>query len=138
MHPDLDIAKKRLNQKNLSLVIAKNCKVLFETKSHGINDLLKAINHLADNMKGSSVADRIVGRAAALLLAYSGVVAVFGVTISDGGIEVLKNNRIFYEFETRVPSILNLKKTEVCPFEKLVAEFSNPKKACEKLMACCG
>ena len=137
MHADLDIAKKRLNQKNLSLVVAKSGKVLFETKSHGINDLLKAINHLADNMKGSSVADQIVGRAAALLLTYSDVIAVFGVTISDGGIEVLKNNRIFYEFQIRVPSILNLKKTEVCPFEKLVAEFSDPKEAYEELMAHC-
>lgn len=138
MTADLDIAKKRLSQKNLSLVVAKSGKVLFETKSHGINDLLKAINHLADSMKGSSVADRIVGRAAALLLTYSGVVAVFGVTISDGGIEVLRNNHVFHEFETKVPRILNLKKTEVCPFEKLVAEFSSPKEAYEELMAHCG
>jgi hypothetical protein len=65
------------------------------------------------------------------------VVAVFAVTASEGGVEVLENNHISYEFETRVPRILNFKKTDVCPFEKLVAEFSDPKEAYEELKARC-
>ena len=88
-------------------------------------------------MAGSSVADRIVGRAAALLLVYSSVVAVFAVTASDGGIEVLKNNHIFHEFGIRVPRILDSKKVDICPFEKLVAKFSDPKEAYEELKARC-
>jgi hypothetical protein len=137
MQADLNLAKQRLIQKNLSLVIAKNGRVLFETESHGINGLLKAIKQLQDNMAGSSVADRIVGRAAALLLVYSGVVAVFAVTASDSGIEVLKNNHVFHEFERRVPRILDSKKVDVCPFERLVAKFSDPKEAYEELKTHC-
>jgi hypothetical protein len=137
MRADLDIAAKRLNQKNLSLVVVKDGKVLFETESHGLNDLVEAINQLQSSMKGSSVADRIVGRAAALLFVFSGVSAVFAATISDGGIEILDNNNVFHEFEKRVPRILNLKKTDVCPFEKLVAELSSPEEAYERLKACC-
>jgi len=137
MQADLNIAKQRLSQKNLSLVIVKNSRVLFETESHGISGLLKAVKQLQDNMAGSSVADRIVGRAAALLLAYSGVVAVFAVTVSDGGIEVLKNNHVFHEFGRRVPRILDSKKVDVCPFERLVDKFSDPKEAYEELKARC-
>ena len=137
MQADLNIAKQRLSQKNLSLVIVKNSRVLFETESHGISGLLKAVKQLQDNMAGSSVADRIVGRAAALLLVYSGVVAVFAVTASDGGIEVLKNNHVFHKFERRVPRILDSKRVDVCPFEKLVAKFSDPKEAYEELKARC-
>lgn len=137
MQADLNLAKQRLIQKNLSLVIVKNGRVLFETESHGINGLLKVIKQLQDNMTGSSVADRIVGRAAALLLVYSGVVAVFAVTVSDSGIEVLKNNHVFHEFERRVPRILDSKKVDVCPFERLVAKFSDPKEAYEELKARC-
>jgi len=135
MQADLNLAKKTLNQKNLNLVIAKNGEVLFETEAHGISGLLKAIKQLQDIITGSSVADRIVGRAAALLLVYSDVVAVFAVTISDGGIEILKNNRVFHQFERRVPHILDSKKADACPFEKLVANFSDPKQAYEKLRA---
>jgi len=137
MRTDLETASKRLNQKNLSLVVVKNGKVLFETESHGLNDLVEAINQLQSSMKGSSVADRIVGRAAALLFVYSGVSAVFAATISDGGIAILDNNNVFHEFEKRVPRILNLKKTDVCPFEKLVAGLSSPEEAYERLKARC-
>jgi len=137
MQADLSLAKQRLSQKNLSLVIAKNGRVLFETESHGIIGLLKAIKQLQDNMACSSVADRIVGRAAALLLVYSSVVAVFGVTSSDGGIEILKNSHVFHEFERRVPCILDSKGVDVCPFERLVARFSHPKEAYKELKAYC-
>jgi hypothetical protein len=134
---DLHLAKMTLNQKNLSLVIAKNGKLLFETESHGIGDLLKAIQQLRRKMNCSSVADRIVGRAAALLFAYSGVHAVFAIIISESGTEILKSNHIFYEFERWVPCVLDPKRIDVCPFEKLVAEFSNPKEAYGELKARC-
>jgi len=137
MQADLNLAKQKLIQKNLNLVIAKNGIVLFETESHGINGLLKAIKQLQDNMAGSSVADRIVGRAAALLLVYSDVVAVFAVTASDSGIEVLENNHVFHKFERRVPRILDSKRVDVCPFERLVAKFSDPREAYEELKARC-
>jgi len=137
MQDDLNLAKQRLSQKNLSLVIAKNGRVLFETETHGISGLLTAIKQLQDTMAGSSVADQIVGRAAALLLVYSGVTAVFAVTISDGGIEILKDNRVFHEFDRRVPCILDSKRVDICPFEKLVAGFFNPKEAFEKIKGHC-
>jgi hypothetical protein len=138
MPADLDVAKNRLIQKNLSLVIVKNCKVLYETESHGIGDLLKAINQIQNQMKGASVADRVVGRAAALLFVFSGVKAVFAVTASDGGIDVLKESSVFCEYENRVTGVLDLKRTDVCPFEKLVAKLSSPEKAYETLKAQCG
>jgi len=137
MQTDLNLAKQRLSQKNLSLVVTKRGRVLFETEAHGISGLLDAIKKLGNDMKDSSVADRIVGRAAALLFAYSGVVAVFAVTASEGGIEVLKTSNIFYEFENQVSRILDSKKMDICPFEKLVTGLSDPKKAYRELKAHC-
>ena len=43
---DLSIAKEELKQKNLALVIAKKGEVIFETSSHSIGGLLKAIEEL--------------------------------------------------------------------------------------------
>jgi len=137
MQVDLNLAKQRLKQENLSLVIVKSGKVLFETESHGISGLLKAIKQLKSNMAGASVADRIVGCAAALLLVYSGVAAVFAVTVSEGGLEVLETNHVFHEFGRRVPRILDSKKVDVCPFERLVAGVSDPRRAFEELEARC-
>ena len=138
MSADLNLAKNRLIQKNLSLIIVKEGKVLFETESHGIGDLLKAVNKLGDGVKGSSVADRIVGRAAALLFVFSGVKAVFAVTASDGGFEVLAENNVFCIYEKKVANVLNFEKTDVCPFEKLVAKLSKPEEAYRVLREKCG
>jgi hypothetical protein len=130
---NLNIAKEKLKQKNLALVIAKKGEVIFETASHGIGGLLKAIEELDHEMKGSSVADKIVGKAAALLFAHAGVAAVFAATASEKGIQALRDNNIVCQFENRVSHILNSKRSDICPFEKLVIDISNPREAYEKL-----
>jgi len=130
---DLNVAKQRLKQKNLALVIAREGKVVFETSSRGIGGLLKAIEESDNEMKGSSVADRIVGKAAALLCVFAGVVAVFAVTASEEGIRALRDNNVLCRFENKVPFILNYKRNDTCPFEKLVIKISNSKEAYEKL-----
>ncbi len=79
------------------------------------------------------MADRIVGRAAAMLCAYSKVASVFAVTISEEGIKVLQDNKVFCRFENRVPNILNYEGTDICPFEKLVIGFTKPEEAYKKL-----
>ncbi len=130
---DLNVAKQRLKQKNLALVIAREGKVVFETSSRGIGGLLKAIEESDKEMTGSSVADRIVGKAAALLCVFAGVVAVFAVIASEEGIRALRDNNVLCRFENKVPFILNYKRNDTCPFEKLVIEISNSKEAYEKL-----
>ena len=130
---DLNIAKEMLKQKNLALVIAKNGEVIFQTSAHGIGGLLRAIEELDKEMKGSSVADKIVGKAAALLCIHAGVFAVFAVTASEKGIQALKDNKVLCRLENTVPHILNSKRSDICPFEKMVINISNPKEAYEKL-----
>jgi len=130
---DLKLAKSRLKEGDLTLVIAKEGKVIFETSSQGVSAFLQAIEKFGKGLTASSVADKIVGAAAAMLCAYSEVSSVFAVTISKEGIKVLKDNGIFYQFENRVPNILNYDRTDVCPFEKLAVGSRNPKEAYVKL-----
>lgn len=130
---DLNIAKEKLKQKNLALVVAKRGEVVFETSSHGIGGLLKAIEELEKEMKGSSVADKIVGKAAALLCVHAGVVAVFAVIASETSIQALRDNNVLCRFENKVPHILNYERGGICPFEKLVFDISDPEEAYERL-----
>jgi len=130
---DLELAKHRLKQKNLDLVIAKNGKIVFQNGFKGIRGLLNAREKLGKESIGSSIADRIVGRAAALLCAYSKATSVFAITISGEAIKVLEDNKIFHRFENRVPNILNYEGNDICPFEKLVMGLTKPEEAYEKL-----
>jgi hypothetical protein len=130
---DPELAKLRLKERDLTLVIVKEGKIIFETKSQGVRGFLQAIEKLGKRLAASSVADKIVGAAAAMLCAYSRVSSVFAVTISEEGIKVLENNNIVYQFENQVPNILNHDKTDICPFEKLVIGSGSLKEAYMKL-----
>lgn len=130
---DLEIAKDLLNKGNNTLVIVKNGKVLFETSASGIRGFLTAIERLGKEMQRSSVADKIVGEAAAHLCAYSKVARVFAVTLSQCGKQLLEGHRIHFEYENLVPHILNAERTDLCPFEKVAAGSRNPEEAYERL-----
>jgi len=132
---DIERAELRLKEEKISLVVVKNGKVIFETESHGIKGFLEAIEFLREELAGSSVADKVVGRAVALLFVYFRISAVFAVTISVEGVKVLEDNNIFYQFERSVPNILNQKRNDICPFEKLALTIANPEEAYRKLTA---
>jgi UDP-3-O-acyl-N-acetylglucosamine deacetylase len=130
---DLEFAKLKLIQEDLSLVIVKKGKVVFETKKQGISGFLQAIEKLDKKLVASSVADRIVGVAAAMLCVYAGVASVFALTVSEGGIRVLEENNVACRFEKKVSNILNRSKSDVCPFEKLAVASGSPDEAYVKL-----
>lgn len=129
---DLELARLRLKEKYLALVVVKNGKVIFETESHGIKGFLQAIQLLGKELAGSSVADRIVGRAVALLCVYLQVSAVFAATMSIEGARTLEHDDIFYQFEKCVPAVLNQKGDDICPFEKLALTCATPEEAYRK------
>lgn len=132
---DLETAKSRLKEGNLTLSIVKDGKVLFETVSHGVSGFLDAVEKCGNRLEKASVADRIVGKAIALLCVYAKVRAVYAVTLSKKAKAVLEENSVHHEWENLVENILGVDGKSVCPFEKLADEIPNPKEAYKKLRA---
>lgn len=130
---DLELAKQILKEKNLSLAIVKDGKLIFESRLQGIIGLIQAIDNLSDGLHSSSVADKVVGRAAALLIAYSYVSEVYAATISYEGLSVLMKYGIKAEYDNTVPKIMNRRGDDICPFEKIALLAHSPREAYEKL-----
>jgi hypothetical protein len=130
---DLETAKSRLKEGNLTLSIVKNGKVLFETVSHGVSGFLAAVEKCGNRLEKASVADRIVGKAIALLCAYAKIRAVYAVTLSKKAKTVLEENSVHHEWENLVENILGADGKSMCPFERLADEIPNPKEAYKKL-----
>ena len=130
---DLNLAKRTLREEELSLAVAKDGKVLFRSKSHGVADLLAMVSDIGRLAEGSSLADSIVGRAAALLCVYSKIIAVYGANMSEGALSVFKANDIKCEYGTLVPKILNRKKNDICPFDKAVLGTNDSNTALDRL-----
>lgn len=130
---DLEIAKEILKKGNYSLVFVKNGKILFSSKESGINSFIESIDKCGENLKNSSLADRVVGLAIAMLSVYIEVNSVYAYIISRLGMKYLKENRIPFIYEKEVKEILNENKKEICPFEKIAMQSKTPREAYLKI-----
>jgi hypothetical protein len=124
---DLDLAKKQLYSKQLTLAIAKNGQVLYQTDSHRISGVIHAIDSLGTELKGASVADKVAGKALALLCIYAGVREVYAEVLSKTAKALFQEYQIDCHWQQLVDNVLDLNKTGVCPLEKAAADISNPK-----------
>jgi hypothetical protein len=126
---DLEISRTKLYEEGLTLVIVKSGEVLFKTKSHRIGGLLDAIDQFGEKLEGSSLADRVVGKAVALLCVYGKVKAVYAEVLSRKARAVLKRNRIAVHWGELAEKVLDVNKAGVCPFEKAAEGMSEPQEA---------
>ena len=126
---DLDIAQSKLYEEKLTLTIVKNGVVLFETRSHRISGFLGAIEKLGNPLEGAAVADRVAGKAIALLCVYAKISDVYAEILSEKAKAVFEENSVRHKWKELVKNVLDLNKKGVCPFEKAAADISDPKDA---------
>lgn len=81
------------------------------------------------DLTGYSVADTVVGKAAALLFVKCGITAVFAKTLSLLGKNVLEKHGVYCEYETLTERIINRAGTDTCPMEKAVANTDSAEEA---------
>lgn len=135
---DLETAKRGLSERHLTLSVVKDGHVIFEAKTHGVSGFMEAVEEFKDRLDGSSVADRVVGKAIALLCVYVNVRAVYAATISKAAEILLEGKSVYLEWDSLVENILGADKSKTCPFEQLVDRITDPADAYNKLKSACG
>ncbi len=118
-----------LNSENNLMVFCED-KLVFQSQGRGIAPLIEAINTLGrKNLIGVVTADRVVGRAAALLNLYMGVAEVHAGVISSGAKKLLSEHGVGFEFLEDIDVIKAKDGIIFCPFEKLVWDVADPEEA---------
>lgn len=115
MSGDLKIAAQLLAEEGQSLVVVRNGRMLFSSRLPGIQPLLDALDN--NVLPGSAVADKVLGRAAAMIVVQGQVTAVHTPVMSQGAADVLSEAGVLYCAERTVPQILNHEGTGPCPVE---------------------
>ncbi len=126
---DLLYAKEQLQFHKLCFV--KDNAYYFCDKN-GIQGLIDFIENGRD-LTHFSVADTIVGKAAALLYAYLGIKAVYANVLSKKAIPIFEKYNIYYEYNVLTEEIINRSKTDICPMEKAVLDIFDPKEAVDRI-----
>jgi thioredoxin 1 len=135
---DLEDAKRLLINKKLTFCAVKHDEILFESKLQGVASFLVAIEKVGSKLEGASVADKVVGKAVALLCVHSKIKHVFaGILSKEAGI-IFENHSITFESDEVVDNILNISKKSICPFELLVKDISDPDEAYRRLVDASG
>lgn len=124
----LERAKQLLNDSGASFVAVKAGEEHI-SNDKGIAPILKILDETPDFLKGAFVADKVIGKAAALLLRYAGVERLFARTLSELAVQVLDDSFMTYEYEQLVPNIINRTGDAMCPMEQKVLEISDPAEA---------
>lgn len=124
---DLFKARSLLNENAYTCVLIKNSEI-FTSQEKGVAPLLKLIDS-GVSFAGFCAADKIVGKAAALLYVYMGINELYAKIISASAAEILRQYNIALHYEKLVPYIINRKGDDICPIEKAVTGNDNPAEA---------
>lgn len=131
---DLELAKHKLLSDSLAFVIAKDNAILRTGTREGIGELIDATHELGDAAAGASLADKIAGKAVAMVARAAKLRAIYSPLASQAALDALAADRIPLEYDRLVPLILNKRNDGPCPMERLTLPIQDPQQAVAALV----
>ncbi|MGE5474672.1 MAG: DUF1893 domain-containing protein [Ignavibacteriales bacterium] len=98
----------------------------------GITPMVEFITAGID-LNGFSAADKIVGKAAAMLFVLAGVKEIYASVMSEQALKVFLKYGVQYSYDTLTQTIVNHAGTGLCPMEQTVKDIENPSDAFEAI-----
>lgn len=119
----LESVIKLLHDGDHALVIEHQEQV-YPFEGRGIRPLYEVFQHQRELLNQSWVADKVSGKAHAMLCAAGGAKSVYADLMSADAIEIYQSNDIHYEYGQSVPHILNRDRSDLCPIEQLASDLA--------------
>ena len=133
MTEPLERAKSLLKSTDSTIAVVSVDDV-FTSHERGVKPLLHLLSEKKGFLKGASVADKVIGKAAALLMVLGEIKEVHTLIISEPAIKVFEKYNIPCFYDKKVERIVNRTGDGLCPMETLCLDVEEPKEAFEKIM----
>lgn len=127
MLADLERAKEMLEQTSFTCVLCRE-ELVYTTDVRGVRPLIDWLDSGEDTC-GFSAADKVVGKAAALMYCLMGIRSVYGAVMSDAAVKVLRRNGIEAYWGRLTEHIRNRTNTGLCPMESATWDIDDPEEA---------
>ena len=124
----LEKAKSILLSTASTIAVVSNGEV-FTSQERGVKPLLHLLTEKKGFLKGASVADKVIGKAAALLMVLGEIKEVHTLIISEPAIKVFEKHNIPCFYDKKVDRIVNRTGDGLCPMETLCLNVDNPQEA---------
>lgn len=112
-----------------AFIIVQDGEVVATGTHEGIGELLEAVAKHGDSLRGAGLADKIVGKAVAMVAAYAGITEIYTPLGSEAAQKVCEQYGISFHPEQLVPLILNKRNDGPCPLERLTLPLTQPAEA---------
>ncbi|NLW21728.1 MAG: DUF1893 domain-containing protein [Tissierellia bacterium] len=123
---DIELAIKVLEEEDLTMVAVRNGELIYKSREKGIKPMYTLATKMGNSIEGLSIADRVIGRGAAILCIYVGAKEVHGKLISKMAMDLLKEGNIEYSYDNICNYIKNRDGTDMCPIEKMAMDIEDP------------
>lgn len=104
-----------LHDGNHSLVVANNGIHAYDGR--GVSDLYRLFNTEPDTLRAAQIADKVVGKGAAALMALAKVSDVYADVVSRPALAMLEKYGVRVGYGTLADHIINRSGTGICPLE---------------------
>jgi len=128
---DIEQAKSIIKSGSYTCVVCKGETVYSSAKS-GVLPMIEFISSGKD-LNGFSAADKIIGKAAAMLFILSGIIEVHASVMSEAAADTLSQHGVIFSCGHLIKNIQNREGTGICPMEKAVADIREPFAALEAI-----
>ena len=128
----LEQAKSLLLTSASTIAVVSNGEV-FTSQERGVKPLVYLFTEKKGFLKGASVADKVIGKAAALLMVLGEIKEVHTLIISEPAIKVFEKYNIPCFYDKKVERIVNRTGDGLCPMETLCLDVEEPKEAFENI-----
>ena len=125
----IENAKELLHTKECACVVLTADGTELILNGQGISPIVNLLRENPQALQGATVADKVIGKAAAMLLAYGGALTIWGDIMSSGALKYLKASKISAAYEKLVPVLKNRAGTHQCPMETRAAELKTSQEA---------
>lgn len=127
MKADTLLAKRLLESEGYTCVLYRNG-IMHTSDRGGVLPLLAWLS-AAESFEGFSAADRVAGKAAALLYALMGVKEVYAPVMSESAVHTFSQCGIPAFYDNIVAKIANRAGNGSCPMEQAVLDIDDPQDA---------
>lgn len=126
-------AKNLIENQKATCVVIKDGKILNVELGRGVRPVIALYEQ--GLLQDAVVVDKIIGKAAAMVMVLGGVKSCYGLTMSRAALEFLQEKGVRVEYGTLTDHIINRKGDGICPMEQTVATLSDPAQALTALKA---
>lgn len=126
-------ARTLVREGQISCALLKDDEIIAVNKGKGVFPLLELHDIESQKMEKSLLVDKVIGRAAAMIVLSGKIEAVHAEIMSEEALELLEEKGVSATYDKLVPKILNRQKDGLCPMEKAVKSITSPQEGVQVL-----